>query len=73
MSATVKAPWMPDFQKDEWVQYFLVGKVSRAGNLGLAQLPVPRTPGTAPCPSVPPCHSGTHQGRRCWALPLTRP
>lgn len=37
MSAMEKAPWMPDFQKVEWVQYFLVGKISCPGNLSMAQ------------------------------------
>lgn len=59
VTATEKAPWMPDFQKDEWVQYFLEGKVS--------------CPDTASCPPTAPCHPGTCQGRRLWALPLTRP
>lgn len=58
MSAMEKAPWMPDFQKDEWVQYFLLEKVSRPGNFSLAQPHVPPDPlttrrGGAGCRSHP--------------------
>lgn len=50
VSVMEKAPWMPDFQKDERVQYFLVGKVSHPDNLSLAQPHVPLHPQHSPVP-----------------------
>lgn len=44
MSAVEKAPWMPDFQKDERVQYFLVGKA------GCPEYPDEAKPSTPPRP-----------------------
>lgn len=46
VSAVEKAPWMPDFQKDERVQYFLVGKASCPDNPNEAKPSMPlKAPG----------------------------
>lgn len=46
MSAVEKAPWMPDFQKDERVQYFLVGKAGCPDNPDEAKPSMPlKAPG----------------------------
>lgn len=45
MSAVEKAPWMPDFQKDERVQYFLVGKAGCPDNPDEAKPSMPPAPG----------------------------